>query len=212
MNNSLEQYAKETLRPHFDKLQECYDKAFEELKEHITINPNLTERTKANIVRDAIVENVRIQFNDLSEFKIIEANKSSEGLVVLLIEGKIALRFKKLNTKNGFTVSNNPTDQSRNLLNQNLELSDGLDTFKPIFVNAGYILNKTGMNYSSLHLVCNYGEKILWDINIDANNIKREETADTFNFKGASEAGIKQNRKQIKPINKDLDEASNDDK
>ena len=208
MTNSYKRYAREVLRPHFERLQKCYDEAFEKLRKHLAITPDMTERSKANIVRDSVVSSVKEKFSSVPGFQIVQENKNSEGLVLLLIEDTIAIRFKKLTLdKEGFTVSNNPTEQSRNLINQQLELSNGDETVQPIYVNAGYVLNKTGTNYSSLHLVCHHGEQVAWDLIIDAENVVTEEVADEFDFD--QEPGIK--RERIKPKKSDLDKAANDD-
>lgn len=87
------------------------------------------------------------------------------GLSLLVIEGRLAIRFKKLDDE--LHSRGQPTQQNKDFRSQ-LQL-DGIAA--PHNLEAGYVLDLLGQNIQEVHVVCPNGKGIYWDISLTGSAV-----------------------------------------
>ena len=114
-----------------------------------------TPRTRASAVHDHMVSRARRVFSVSVNAHCMEQG----GLFVVMLYGRIALRFKKLD--DDLRASNIPTQQSIEFCSQELYLP-GIK--KVTYLQAGYTLNRTQTGLSGAYVACPDGIGNHWDI------------------------------------------------
>ena len=154
--------AKLILAPHLDNLQICVSRG---LQEYCSAYPSVRHLhspwSRATLVRDHIVAQVRKAFEEVEGIKIIQ----KQGLFLLSIEGKLLLRFKKFNRK--MLTRNHPTQQAFRFSEQ---LS--IPGFPPAAtnINVGYMPNDLWTDALKVLITCPSGSSsINWYIDITSN-------------------------------------------
>ncbi|MEX0595596.1 MAG: hypothetical protein WD512_03775 [Candidatus Paceibacterota bacterium] len=158
MRNINQREAKELIKKYEKSLIAAVKAGFGRYKNEILPQISLTcKRTKANIIRDFILQEIKkLNFNGL---KVHHANQNKEDLAIILLEKKIALRIKKIDKNR--KSRNNKTQQTKSFLGQTLEL-DLLDVV-PTYCDLGYKLDKTGTNIEIVTVVCRLGKVVMWE-------------------------------------------------
>ncbi|OGU10271.1 MAG: hypothetical protein A2075_21725 [Geobacteraceae bacterium GWC2_58_44] len=151
--------ALQELKPHLHLIRDAIQQGFEQYsREYGKFSHVHDIRTKACIIRDHIVDNIKRNFSRVPQAKTIQ----KRGLFLLCIK-RYAFRFKKLDYH--LMPSNNPTLQSVGLLGQ-IPLP-GVPS--SIYLDAGYIPNSFWTNIHDIFITCHEGESISW-----AHSIKEE--------------------------------------
>src|SRR5579863_10028755 len=85
----------EILKPHYDRLWRVAALPFYEYQEKYPNTPIHSLRTRANVIHDLMVHRARVEFEGVSQTRIIDlAHPYSRTL--LEIDQRILIRFKKL--------------------------------------------------------------------------------------------------------------------
>lgn len=115
-------------------------------------------RSRASCVHDHMVTRARALFEPRPEMATCQ---DRGGLFLVLLHGRIALRFKKLDED--LRSCNIPTQQSLEFVRQEMDLPG----FKRItYLQAGYQLNKTQTEISGAYIACPNGYRNLWVIDL----------------------------------------------
>ena len=125
--------AEAVLAPYMERLNRCV-RAGWEFYNHQPDNLRITctTRTRAGIVRDAMVEFAKREFDGDPDVQFV----TNRGLFLVLIRNQILVRFKKLSPV--FRSSNYPTQQAVRFMNAMLSL-DGVPA--AMRCDVGYVLN-----------------------------------------------------------------------
>lgn len=110
-------------------------------------------RTIASLIHDNIAMSISRQFID--EPAVIA--KEFNGIYGLLLEGKLLIRFKKLNED--YSTSNIQTRQTISYDNQ--ESIEGFPEI-PTFLYCGYVPDETWSSIKNIYLICREGNDNRW--------------------------------------------------
>ncbi len=114
-----------------------------------------TPRSRASLVHDYMVDGAR----ELAETAVHAEVRERGGLFMVLLHGRVAIRFKKL--KDDLTTSNIPTQQSFEFSRQSLALPGVRHV---TYLQAGYQLNRSQTKLSAAYLACPNGGRVEWAI------------------------------------------------
>lgn len=128
-----------------------------------------TPGTRAGIVHDYTVARAARLCSANPNARLEEIRQ----LYVLVLEQKIAIRFKKLDEE--LHSRNQPTQQVKDFRSQ-LQL-DGIEA--PHNLEAGYVLDKLEKSIRDVHIVCPNGSGIFWDIELSDQTVTTK-VADIF--------------------------------
>lgn len=148
--------AEEVLEPHVPLLWECLQQAWEWLEKKFDEDPTMrltvVGRTRANMVYDKFVDVAENAFTGVDGVEV----SWDRSFLRLLFNGRISLRFKKLNK--AMRSSNVRTNAQRTIYFQ-LEI----DSFPPAptEVTFGYVLDAAGAKIERVCLTCPIG----WSLN-----------------------------------------------
>ena len=155
----LEQFVGKYLTPErLTKIYDCVMSAHKRYRKNQTNDASLfMTRTKANIINDYIVNNVKNEFdNDKVRFKCYYIKKQTFRLSINDNEGAVILRFKKMDKK--LMVHNIPTQQA-------LSFNEQQTLFGPtVNINAGYVTD--GLE-NRVYVTCpesNSTNRLVWEI------------------------------------------------
>jgi len=146
------------LDPLTDIFRECMDAAWETYRtKYAEFSVIHHPRTRANIVYDHIIANLRTRLDRVGGVRFVE----QRGLIALLVEGQLLLKFKKL-TK-GRLSRNIPTRQSRTFALQ-LPLPGLPGALANLVV--GYQLNELQTDIAGIHVTCPTLDSLAWGFEI----------------------------------------------
>ena len=117
-----------------------------------------TPRTRASAVHDHMVARARRMFGASVNAHCMDQG----GLFVVMLYGRIALRFKKLD--DDLRSSNIPTQQSMEFCSQELYLP-GIK--RVTYLQAGYTLNRMQTGLSGAYIACPDGIGNHWHLPLD---------------------------------------------
>lgn len=121
------------------------------------IKTDFRARTSASVIHDYIHTQVLAEFKDDRDMKVIEM----DGTFVLLISGKLYLRFKKMD--GDMKSSNVRTEKVDSFYKQTLTLP-GIDELTCL--TAGYILDATESFIRNIYLTLQLNETVIWKIDL----------------------------------------------
>lgn len=164
-NIPTEKQAESELKPYYDEINQCIKDG---INDYLTYDSHRaviqTNRTKANLIRDYIVNHAKVTFQNRDNVRLHEKG----GLFVVLINDKFAIRFKKLNKDK--LSSNVPTGQSLKFSHQ-YAISFPDFEIKTVNLDAGYV---SDTNYTFIDgiknafLVCRNGGNIHWSLELSS--------------------------------------------
>ena len=109
-------------------------------------------RTIASLIHDSIRMRITREFSEAPEVITRDFN----GIFGLLLEGKLLIRFKKLNED--FTTANIPTLQTKNFDNQ--ESIEGFPKAHDLY--CGYVHDGAWSSIRNIYIICREGDMTLW--------------------------------------------------
>jgi hypothetical protein len=170
---SKEQTEKITQK-YYPDLMDCINPGWEDYKTIFQAYQHRFEiRTRASIVRDLIIDNVRKKFYNNPNTRIIE---SPNGLFILSFEDIVFARFKKI--KPNFTTSNIYTKQA-------IQFTQGElfpEFIEKILVNIGYMVDKN-WDKQGTYICCPKGKfSYSWFIDISKNGLLNNKEAINLDF------------------------------
>ena len=163
MNLTADQ-ARTILAPYIDTLESCVTSGVGEYNDFYASQRHVhSPHSRAMLIRDHIVNQVRKNFDGLEGVKIVKKN----GLFLLSIHNQLFLRFKKMNGR--MLTRNLPTRQSCRFSEQ---LSfEGFYT-SITNLNVGYIPNDVWTRPSKVIITCPDGIKSnKWYMDITASDV-----------------------------------------
>lgn len=176
------------LKPYQSKIRECVVSGWNAyITQYAHVRDVLTPRTRANIVFDHMCHHARQQFANTKDVHIRETN----GLFLVDIQGKLQIRFKKLDDNN--KSSNIQTQQTLNFYEQ-LELP-GLPHATRLV--AGYVLNDWETAIRTVTVTCPNGSEIEWYLELE-----EPPKVETINLPTESEIPEIRRRVRVKEIKK----------
>lgn len=126
--------AQTVLAPYMGRLDRCVHAGWDFYNSQpADFKVTCTTRTRAGIVRDAMVDFAKREFDGDPDVQFVYRR----GLFLVMIQNQIVVRFKKLNPR--FRSSNYPTQQAIQFMNAMLPL-DGVPA--SMRCDVGYVLNK----------------------------------------------------------------------
>jgi len=157
--------ARSILRPFERLLFECVLDAWASWSSICASHPHVRiasrGRGRSGLVYELIVENVRTRFQEIKNVAVTEAR----GFVEIYIDGKVALRFKKVNNK--LRSSNYPTKQQLLYSNQLPLFGDSLVAAR---LTVGYQLDPTASEITKVAVIYPKGRNPVWAYTIGGEN------------------------------------------
>lgn len=147
------------LSKYYPRIVDAIQKGFEDYLDLIRYRSeqgkmtDYNARTIASIIHDNIAMSLSLQFSD----EPAVSAKDFNGIYGLLLEGKLLIRFKKLNED--YSTSNIPTRQTISYDNQ--ESIEGFPEI-PTFLYCGYIHDGTWSSIKNIYLICREGNVNRW--------------------------------------------------
>ncbi len=153
--------ARDELEGYLEPIAAALDRAVAEANKQA--KPHNTKRTRAELVRDQAVENLREEFRNTAGVEILE----KDNTVFFRFGESIIAKVKKLD--DNFNASYHHTSSSRDYTSQNFELFG--EEHKLTSVHIGYVLDSFGVGISNMAVVCpvNKGKGHTWIIPIDGH-------------------------------------------
>jgi hypothetical protein len=155
--------AERLLKPWLPQILECHHNALSFWQSCAASIPKLAlddinNQARARVISNSIARDVKIRFTGRKGITLTE----DSGFLVMIIEERIAVRFKKLD--NNLRPSNIPTRQQHDFAWQGLLIG-----FPPEATNLtfGHKLDSTGTGFSGFWLQCPRGNRNLWSIPLD---------------------------------------------
>lgn len=146
------------LSPYYDRIETVIESGWQEYETHyISEQYRLEERTRANILRDIIVNKSRTDFFGDPNIKFRERH----GLFVLEFHSQIFLRFKKLDQN--LVASNILTNQQISFINQGCLFPE---CEYSVNLNAGYLVDRLWNGISGIYISCQRGLMIDWFLDL----------------------------------------------
>jgi len=167
-----ENAARPTIEPHFDAFRKIIEESWNTWAELGQKAPQLkaplSAHCRARFIYDHIVFRARAHFDGKKGVKIHEKH----GFLILNIDDKLTIRFKKLDDKR--RTSNIPTRQQV-LFSMQLEMP-GMPSASRLV--AGYQLDQLQLSIKEIAITCPVGRKVEWFISISesAPNVTPIET------------------------------------
>jgi len=160
MQYPSKQDVEQVLEPLYSPIHSSFHSAFQQLKQATVDSWAIfTTRSRASSFRDYLVHDLTDAFEQYDNIHRIE----QRGMVLWVIEEKVALRIKKLD--DNLVSSNHYTQQSLDFVNQQL-LLPGIDEI--IALNMGYVPNEIWTKIDGIYITCPLGtRKVLWAIDIN---------------------------------------------
>lgn len=121
----------------------------------------LEKKTKAGIIRDFIIDELKQEFEFDSEVQFIRRR----GLLLIVVKDKACLRVKKMDEFG--RCSNYPTPQALNFAEQLPLSGDGYED--PTHLNLGYVPDSVGMEILEVLVACPNGKRNEWVISLQSN-------------------------------------------
>jgi len=149
--------AGEILKPHLERFWNCIVGAWREyLQEYAHIKHVHTDRKRASILHDHMVDRARKEFQGVKGVHFLEGR-----LFLLSIDQQIIVRFKKLD--DDMKSRNYPTLHALKFLQQ-LDIPG----IPPVTrVEAGYQLNGLETGIQAVLITCREGAKLEWFLELD---------------------------------------------
>jgi hypothetical protein len=121
------------------------------------IKTDFRARTSASIIHDYIHIHAREEFGEDKDLKVIEM----DGTFVILVSGKIYIRFKKMDGE--MKSSNIRTERVESFYTQTLTLPGYVEL---TCLTAGYILDVTETFIRNIYLTLQLNETVIWSIDL----------------------------------------------
>jgi hypothetical protein len=153
MSAMPEAEAREILKQHEDTIRECIQSGWNKYMQYDPLlRADHTPRTRANIVRDHIVSEVRKKFGTNGT----RLHEQSDGLFCLNVGDKILIKFKKFDEeKNSSSI---PTQQAMDFIMQY-----DLPGYRSVTnLIAGYDLNPSQTSINAISIACPNGSSNHW--------------------------------------------------
>ena len=155
--------AETLLKPLLPELLMSHQEALEYWHTCVQTMPRLglddtKNQARARVISNFIAAEVKAKFSEREGLTLTD----DSGFVIMVINKKIAVRFKKLDRK--LRPSNILTRQQQNFATQGL-----LPGFPPEATNLtfGHKLNSTGTDFDGFWLQCPRGDRNVWSIPLD---------------------------------------------
>lgn len=184
MNKLSRSEAEAILKPHLGNIRSCIVSAWDDYKKKQRKDEHKYEtRTKASIIRDYIVDNVRHKFTGSTEVNCLDLEQ--DNLFLLEVAG-IRIRFKKLSvdlkasnyltnqaisySAQQYTPGNTPVqlDMFPNQVSNDIDLGYA-DQEIGLNLNAGYVPDEHWEKLRGVYLVCPDCKKIAWFFDLSDN-------------------------------------------
>jgi hypothetical protein len=153
------------LAPHLPSLRVFVEQGWGEWHQLIATSPFMVESrlvSRANVVYDRISKAAEKYFDELD----IPTSWKNQCLTVSLDDGRIILRFKKFQNRK-LRTSGIPTQQRLEFEMQQVVLDGTASTY----VVVGYLPDELGMGLDVIALACSYNGTLLWQIDLDQDEI-----------------------------------------
>lgn len=144
------------LRPLYEACHTAFDTMHQESKDWWH---KVSPRTKANVMRDYLLFEVKKIVEDYEGIRFVRKN----GLTLLGVNEKIVIRIKKLGSN--LSTSNIQTAQNSAFEKQQLLLTGFTEV---VSLNLGYIINEIWTKIEAVYITCPNGyKKVSWYIRLD---------------------------------------------
>lgn len=157
-----EDAARNLLSPYRDLLRQCIKEAWEAWEKFGKVAADLRaplgNRSRASFVYDHMIANVRKKFDDLPNVRI----RDKGGVTILDIEGKVCIRFKKLDKNR---KSRNYPTQQHLMFAMQMELP-GIPAKQTTLIT-GYRLDLFETTIDEICVTCPVGKKLRWYFSIE---------------------------------------------
>jgi hypothetical protein len=158
MTRMLKEEAQKFFEPYLEIIKRCVRPALDAYSEYPAgCRAIHTARTKANIIRDHMVDLALREFSGLPGVSII----IKRGYVLIYLRGRALLRFKKLGRGKAKLSQNYPTKQARDFASNSVLIPE-----LPIATkfDVGYSLNKLKTWWETISISCPGSEPYSFDI------------------------------------------------
>ncbi|MEX0663111.1 MAG: hypothetical protein WEA58_14450 [Balneolaceae bacterium] len=154
----MKQLSQEEAQKEISKYQESIIESFDQAVSTANelADPCFTKRTRACMIRDLAVKNLKAVFKSVDNVRVLE----KDNTVLFRIGESIIGRVKKLDKK--FNASYNLTPSSEKFTNQQVELFG--DEYRLTSVHIGYVLDDFGVGIKNIIITCpvNSGKGHKW--------------------------------------------------
>lgn len=159
----------ELLGPHMQKLHDCVDRAWARWLGHQDF-ATASRRTRASIVNDYVVQEVRVAFDDVDGVRV----KPKNGSIVLIINDTAIVKFKKFRTKR-LRTSGISTNARQAFLAQ----AGVLDGMVVTNLVVGYLLDDLELAPTTIAAACPMDDGNLWTLDLAIPPAQGQGGADT---------------------------------
>lgn len=153
------------VKPYAEKI---YDKIFLGFSDYLFHDSDVghihDKTTKSNVIRSRIINRIKELILEMPKWRWVVKNR----MICIVIEGKIWLRFKKLN--NNFRTRNVSTDQVDDFRDQK-KLEKTIAS-KYINVDIGWLLNEFYNEIKDIYIVAPDGDKNMWRVRFKPQGIQ----------------------------------------
>lgn len=148
------------LTPHLSVLELCFTEAWARWTKWLATlegaPTDLSPRTRANALHDFITTEAETRFAGQSKVRV----KRKRGLLVITIDDRIVIRFKKFRNKT-LKVARNATQQTIAFDSQQLQLSN--DIVQPMtHLVVGYLLDSLDSGIATVAVTCSVDGAHFW--------------------------------------------------
>ncbi|MFG2738522.1 hypothetical protein ACGFY0_00390 [Streptomyces chartreusis] len=147
------------LQPFQTKFDQCFRDAWDRwqdwLKKLEGSPADVSSRSRANMLYDFITAEVVKQFLGVEHVRV----RKERGFLVLSIQNRVAIRFKKFRGRN-LRTSSIRTGQALAFQGQTLEFSSEVEPMTHLV--AGYLLDKFELDLAKLAITCTLDGEHLW--------------------------------------------------
>lgn len=171
MKQLTEEEAKEELDSYQKIIATAFDKAVS--KTHELGHPSFTKRTRAGMIRDLAVHNLKHDLKGVKDVKVLE----KDNTVLFRFGESLIGRVKKLDKK--YNASYNLTESSEKYTNQQYELFG--NEYRLTSVHIGYVLDDFGVGIKNIIITCpvNSGKSSKWLFPLEISSTKQDVTLET---------------------------------
>lgn len=153
--------AGEILSPHRDRIRDCFMNAWkrwtELIEREVELGLVVSNRSRASLVSDFVAYEAQVAFDGQAGVVLSE----SRGFLLVTIDNRIILRFKKFRGRSLATASV-PTQQSRDWA---LQALPGMEPVTHLV--AGYLPDAAAVGLERIAIVCSFDGYNLWVIDLN---------------------------------------------
>ncbi|WP_327246537.1 hypothetical protein [Streptomyces sp. NBC_01320] len=153
--------AAQVLSPHLQSITDCLHNGWKHWRDLVELDAErgveISTRSRASLVYDFICAEAKKTFDQNPHITISE----SRGFLLLTIDSKIVIRFKKFRD-GGLRTNGIVTQQSREFANQVLP---GMEAVTHLV--AGYLPDDDGLGLRLAAITCTLDKEQLWVLNLD---------------------------------------------